>query len=121
MLSMPPVSAMPADRRLQSRSAQAVDGERRHFDRHAGLQADVTRAVERVAAGLHHVAEHDVIDPGGIDLRALHRGAGGDHPELDRGEIFQRADELAHRRARAAEDQNLSRIRHCLLLVCLLV
>ena len=98
-----------ADRRLQSGSTQAVDGERRHFDRHAGLQADMTRAVERVAAGLHHVAEDDVIDPGGIDVGALHRGAGGDHAEVDRGEILQRADELAHRRARAAEDEDVAR------------
>ena len=52
-----------ADRRLDARAAQAIDGQRRHVDRHAGLERDVARAVDRVGARLQDVAEDDVVDP----------------------------------------------------------
>ena len=52
-----------ADGGLDAGPAQAVDRQRRHFLRHAGLERDVPRAVDRVAARLQHVAEHGVIDP----------------------------------------------------------
>ena len=51
-----------ADRRLNAGPAEAIDGERRHVDRHAGFEPDVARAVDRVGARLQHVAEHDVVD-----------------------------------------------------------
>ena len=51
-----------ADGRLNARSAQAVHRQGRHLDRHAGLEPDVTRAVDGVGARLQHVAEDDVID-----------------------------------------------------------
>ena len=76
MFSMPPASddagfvqldvLRAAEHRLDARAAQAIDGQRRHLDRQARLEADVARAVVRVDAGLLHVAEHDVIDPSGL-------------------------------------------------------
>ena len=72
------------------------------------LSADVTRAVVRVDAALLHVAEHDVIDPLGLGAGALERRLRRDGAEIDRRDILERADMLRHRRARAAENENVS-------------
>ena len=73
--------------RLHARSAEAVDGERRNFDRHAGFQRDVARAVNGVARGLLRVAHHAVIDFTRLDAGALHGLDGSDGTQLLAREI----------------------------------
>ncbi len=51
-----------------------------------------------------HVADDDVIDPVGLDARALERRAGRDDAEVGGGEVAQGPDEAAHGRAGAAKD-----------------
>ena len=107
MLSMPPVSTTSAspsriicaavDRRLDARAAEAIDRQRRHLDRQAGLEPDVPRAIDRVGAGLQDVAEDDVIDVLRLDAGPLHRRARRDRAELDRGEVLQLARVVRHR------------------------
>ena len=71
-----------ADRRLQARPAQPVDRQGRDLRRHAGLEPHVARPVDRVRAGVQHVAEHDVVDHVRPYARPLHRG-----PRRNRAEI----------------------------------
>ncbi len=60
------------DYRLHTRSAQAIDRERGHFDGHASFQHDVTRAVNGVARSLLRVTENRVLDLAGLDAGAFH-------------------------------------------------
>jgi hypothetical protein len=96
-----------ADCGLDAGAAQAIDGQRRDLHRHAGLEAHVSRAVDGVRARVQHVAEHDVIDLTGIDTGARHRGARGNRAEVERRDVFERADVLRHGRARTAEDEHV--------------
>ena len=50
-------------------------------DGNARLERDVPCAVDGVRAGLHHVAEHRVLDPLRLHARALERGTGRDGAE----------------------------------------
>ena len=45
--------------------------------------------------------------PSGVDAGARQRALGGDGAELDRRHVLQRADVLGHRRARAAENEEI--------------
>ena len=122
MLSMPPVRTMSglaeldhlraADRRLDAGAAQPIHGQRRHVDRHAGLERHVARAVDRVGARLQHVAERrrDRSSPA-ARRSSRRRRARGDRAELERRHVLQRADVVGHRRARAADDEHF-RFRH---------
>src|SRR5262249_2014895 len=93
----------PADRRLDTRSPQPVDGQRGHVDWHAGLERNVTRAVDRVGARLEHVADDGVIDPLGLDAGFLKGAARGDRPQFESRHVLQRPDVVGHRSARAAK------------------
>jgi hypothetical protein len=97
-----------AHRRLDSGAAQAIHRQRRHLDRDAGLEPDMTRAVHRVRAGLQDVAVDDVIDVRGLDTRALHRRARRNRAELQRGNILQLARVFRHRRSCAAKNENVT-------------
>jgi len=57
----------------------------------------VPRAVDRVGAALDDVAEYDLIDAGGIDLRALQRGFSRRDSQVYRSDVAQRAAEVAER------------------------
>ena len=118
MLSMPPVSTTSgfaeldhlraADRRLDAGAAQAVDRQRRHLDRHARLEPDVPRAVDRVGAGLQHVAEDDVVDPLGLARRCARAPRARRSRRARAPRILQLAGVVRHRRARAAENEDRS-------------
>ena len=97
-----------ADGRLNAGTAQPIDRQRRHFDRHARLQPDVARAVDRVGARLQHVAEDDVIDhaSGATPVRC-HRRARRERAEIERRDVLELAGVFGHRRPRAAEDVDL--------------
>ena len=119
MFSMPPASTTPAsseqdllravDHRLDARAAQAVHGERRHLDRHAGLQADVARAVDArrrcSAARCRRPRDRSTRAGPGAFERRLRR----DRAEVDRRHVLERADMGGHRRTRAAENENVFR------------
>src|SRR6202158_3463980 len=81
--------------RLEARSAETIDRQRRDFLRHAGLEADVTRQVDGAARCLQHVAEYAVIYLPRVALRALERGLRRDHAEVRRGRVAQTAAERA--------------------------
>ena len=104
-----------ADRRLDTRPAQAVHGERRHLDRQAGTKADMPGTVVGVGAALLDVAEHDVIDGVGSHAGAGQRAARGDGAQLDRRHVLERADMLRHGRARAAENEEVVAHWSCVL------
>ena len=96
-----------ADRRLNARSAQPVDGQGRNVNGHTGLQRDVTRTVDRVGAGLEHVADDGVIDPFRLDAGFLKRAARSDRSELESRNVLECADVIGHRRPRAAQDKDI--------------
>ena len=85
------------DDRLDARAAQAVDGERRHLLRHAGLERHVAGAVDGVRRGLEGVAHDGVVDLGRVDARPLEEGARRVRPEVDRGDVGEGAVVLGHR------------------------
>jgi hypothetical protein len=62
---------------LDAGTAEAVDGDGGHFNRQAGLEADVARAVDGVARSLQGVAEDDVVEVGRRHAAALDGAAGG--------------------------------------------
>ena len=95
-------------------AAQPVDGEGGDLDGNAGLEADVARAVDRVAGGLERVAHDDVVDPAAAATPgALEGGPRRVRSELEGGDVLERADVLGHGRARAAQDQGLFTHRGC--------
>src|SRR5262249_41544622 len=96
-----------ADRSLDAGAAQAIDRERRHLNRYARPQCDVAGTVDRVGARLGHVAEHGMGDPPGLFARAPRRPPPGDRTELDCRDVLERADIVGHRRARAADDEDV--------------
>jgi hypothetical protein len=46
----------------------------RHLDRHTRPQGHVTGAIDGVAARLHDVADHGMVDPFWLDAGPLERG-----------------------------------------------
>ncbi len=93
--------------RLQARAAEPVDREGGGLLRHAGREADVPREVHGVAARLEDVAEDDLVDLVGRDLRALERALRGDDAEVGGGGVAQRAAVGAEGGARAAQDDDV--------------
>ena len=85
------------DHRLDTRAAQTVDGECRDLLGYPGLERHVTRTVDRVGRGLESVAHHGVVDLGRVDPRPLEQGAGRVRPEVDRGDLGERAVVFGHR------------------------
>jgi hypothetical protein len=73
-----------ADRRLDPRAAQSIHRQGRHLDRHAGLERYVTRAVDRVAARLQHVAHNRVINPLWLDAGFRERAFCRNRAEFER-------------------------------------
>ena len=86
---------------------EPVDGERGHAERAADLEPDVARQVGVGARGLNHVSHHDVVHLIRADPAPLERTTGGVHAELDSVEILERAAEIAERRSRAAQDDDV--------------
>ncbi len=95
------------DDRLESRAAEAVHGERGRRDREARFQPDVARAVDRVRARLHHVADDDVADRVCRDLRLSERGLRRDDGEVGRGDVLEGALHGAERGAFGADDDDV--------------
>jgi hypothetical protein len=98
---------------LEARAAEAVhrDGGRR--DGQAGLEADVARAVDGVGARLHHVADDDVGDRVGRDLRLREGGPGGVDAEVRGGDPLERALHGAEGGAlRGEDDDRLRKLGH---------
>jgi hypothetical protein len=85
----------PLGHRLESRRTEAVDGHRRHLDRQADPQPDMTSEIGRVRRGLEDVAEHHVVDLLGGEARARQRFLRGDRGEVGGGALFQRPAERA--------------------------
>jgi len=77
----------------RERSLRTRDGDRRYLDRQAGLQSDVTGAVDGVGRRLQRVPEHRMADVTGRDTRALERVPRGYRSQLGGREVFQRAAE----------------------------
>jgi hypothetical protein len=97
-----------ADHRLEARAAQAIDGERRHRDRHSRAQADVSRVVDGVRRRLLHVAENHVVHVLGSDLRLRQRRLRRLDGEVGGGEVLERAAESAESRALGTDDPDLA-------------
>ena len=93
--------------RLDSRTADPVDGERGRLYRDAGLERDVAGPVDRVARRLERVAHHDVIDNLRLDACPLHRGAGGEAAQLEGRGVLEGAYEFGHGRARTLQNQDI--------------
>jgi methylmalonyl-CoA/ethylmalonyl-CoA epimerase len=79
-----------------------------HAHRDAGLDRGLPRR-HLPGAGLQHLPEHDVVDLVAGDAGPLQRGPDRDRAEVGAGEVAQAAQQLAHRRPRAAHDH---RTRH---------
>ena len=92
--------------RLESRSADAIDGLGRHIDREPGLQRRLPRDVH-AGAGLQHTAEHDVADVRRRDAGARERLADDDGPEIGGRHVFQRAAKRSDRRPARAQDDGV--------------
>ena len=80
------------DDRLDARTAQAVDGQRRLVDRDAGLEGHVARAVDRVAAALGRIADEGLVDLLGLHTCALEGRLGRVRAEIDRRYILELAE-----------------------------
>jgi hypothetical protein len=83
------------------RDGRGGDGQTR-FERH------VARAIERVGAGLHHVAENGVVEFRRVRARAAHRFARGDRTQFIGAGLGKRSGVARHRRARPGHNHNLS-------------
>ena len=98
--------------RLDAGAAEAVHGQRRAGLSGAGLEADVTRAVDRIDGSLQGVAHHDVIDALSINAGALDGCLRGVGAEVDGGELGELAvtggaDVLAHGGAGCADEDDV--------------
>lgn len=62
--------------------------------------------VDRVRAGLLHIAKDDMIDLLWTDASSLNRGATGDDTEFGSREIFERSAEFAEGRSRRRENND---------------
>ncbi len=90
--------------RVQPGQADLVDQQRRHAHRDAGLDRGLPRR-HLPGAGLQHLPEDHVVDLVAGDAGALQRGLDRDRAEVGAGEVAcSAAEQLAHRRPRAAHD-----------------
>ncbi len=101
---------------LQSRAAQPVDGQGRHFLRNACLQPDVPGSVEGIGTGLQHVAEDDVIElfwrgTGTADGLARRVSA-----QVDGTDVLKQAYIAGHRCARTGDDDDVAGFGHAVSL-----
>ena len=91
---------------LEARPAEAVHGQRGRLDGEARLEADVPGAVDRVGAGLHHIADDHVSDGSLVDgallERPLRRGSG----EIGRGHSLEGAGHGAERGSLGGHDDD---------------
>jgi hypothetical protein len=67
---------------LEARAAEPVHSEGWTVDGEASAQADVASEIDRVNAGLLDVAEDDLIDVLGFDVRGVDGGLGGEDAEV---------------------------------------
>jgi hypothetical protein len=95
------------DDRLDAAAAEAVDGERGPVVRHARLERDVARAVDGVARGLKRVADDGVVNLLRRHARVFERAARGRRPEVNRLHVLERPDVTGHRRALAAQNEDV--------------
>jgi hypothetical protein len=95
------------ENRLQARAAEPVEGEGRNVDRQSSAQAHVTGKIDRVGAGLHHVAEDDFVDLLLGHPTARDRGLGGGDGEIGRGQFGEHAAEVSERGPGAGDDDDV--------------
>ncbi len=97
------------DHGLEAGAAETIHGHRGRLDRETCLESDVTRHVEGIGRGLHHVPEHHVAEGLGRYTRALDGGLRGDHAEVDGRMALETPSERAHRSAGGGEkDRSVS-------------
>ena len=97
---------------LNAGAAQSIYGQRRNFDRQSGLEGDVPRAVQRVAARLKRIAEDGVIEFAGLQFRiARWPPSAAIAPSSIARAVAQRAAIFAHRRALAGDDDNFFHLK----------
>ena len=95
------------DDRLYARSAQPIHGQGGHFDGKAGLQRNVPRTVQCVAARLECIAEDRVIEICGLKFRLLDRRASSKRAQFQRADVSQRAAVFGHRSTFTRNNQNI--------------
>ena len=83
------------DHRLEPRAAEPVDRDRRCGHVEPASEGHVTGAVDRVARGLHHVADDRVIHVGARDATPRQGRLRGDHREVGGGALLEGATEGA--------------------------
>ena len=88
---------------LEAGAANALRHLRRHFHRHAGVQADVARQKELVEVAGRHVAGDHGVDVGGRDGSTGQRGARRLDAQVGGRDMAQRAAVIDHGRAHAVE------------------
>ena len=93
--------------RLQAGAAHLVDGQRRDVVGQAAAKRGLSRGVLS-ETGADHVAHDALVDQGRIDARATNRFGDDERAELGRGEVLQRAEKLARRRADRADDHRFA-------------
>jgi len=92
---------------VQARQAHLVDRERRDAERDAGLVRGLASG-DLARAGLQHLAHDHVLDLLRGHPGTLERGLDGDAAEVGCRKVFQRAEQPAHRRPSAADDDRSS-------------
>jgi len=92
---------------LNAGAAQAIYGYGRSLHLQSGFQPYVARAVKRVSAGLHHIAENRMIDFGGIGARAANRFLRSVRGKINRRNIGKRAGITRHGRARPGNNYHI--------------
>jgi hypothetical protein len=83
--------------RLQPGAAQAIDRQRRRFDRNAGVHSRHAREIHVARFGLHDLTEHDMADVSRRHGGAAHRLRGHAACEFGGRYILQAAAESSYR------------------------
>jgi len=78
-------------------AAQAIDRQRRRFNRNAGIHSRHARDIHVARLGLHHLTEHHMADFGRRDGRAAHRLRSDAACKFGRRNILQAAAESSYR------------------------
>src|SRR5690606_36454830 len=95
--------------RLKAGATEPVHRERGDLLRTTSLQPHVTREVDGIRRGLHHVAEDRVLDLPWIHAGPLHRRLGRVNGQVDSTEISECAAEGAERRANTRKKTDIAR------------
>ena len=102
--------------RFNPRAAQPVHRHCGRFDFQPSFQAHVPRAINRVAARLHHVAKNHVIEIPRVHTRAPNRFFRSVRRQINRAHVRKRADIARHWRPRSRHNHYICRKHTCLAL-----